>query len=310
MTIGFSLRRAGVVAALAVGVAAAPAVAQDEAALKSFFEGRYVTAKIDLPGTSDGVDLHVDSRQPMDFSQYGNRIKANGVAVRAGDSVIVTQVKVKKDLIEFHLAGGGYGTFGDDTSTTVYLPHVEKSEREKELEKKIDHENDRDRRRDMTHELDELRERREREDRRIDAEAAEQSARKAELVMQRRLHGGSRFNLRYDDAVPRGITPQEVMAALGEYLSFDGMPGAARGTVMEPASLPTPPLTAPPSGPIELRKGMAREEVETMLGRASSSADRHEGNETITVLAFSRGDQRITAEFVEGILIRYTIASR
>src|SRR5262249_39524397 len=83
-----------------------------------------VTVKIDMPGTSDGVDVEADARQSIDYSKYRDHLKRYGTALRAGDPVTVTLVKVKKDLIEFQLGGGGYGTFGDDTSTSVYLPEA------------------------------------------------------------------------------------------------------------------------------------------------------------------------------------------
>jgi hypothetical protein len=51
--------------------------------------------------------------------------------VRRGDQVLVTKVKVKKDLIEFQLGGGGYGTFGDDASPHVNVPLAAKTQREK-----------------------------------------------------------------------------------------------------------------------------------------------------------------------------------
>jgi len=35
---------------------AAPVLARSEAGLEAFFEGKPVTPKIDLPGTSDGVE--------------------------------------------------------------------------------------------------------------------------------------------------------------------------------------------------------------------------------------------------------------
>src|SRR5262249_41988106 len=108
--------------AAAVLLTALPARAQDEAALRSALEGRQVVVKIDMPGTSDGVDLRVDSDRPMDARQYGDRLKKFGMAIRAGDASTVTLVKLKKDLIEFQIGGGGFGTFGDDTSTTVNLP--------------------------------------------------------------------------------------------------------------------------------------------------------------------------------------------
>src|SRR6266487_748543 len=126
---------------------AAPAAAQTEEALRAAFEGKRVTLRIDMPGTSDGVDVHGDARHALDYKEYGDRLKRYGTAIRAGDSVTVTVVKLKKDLIEFQLAGGGFGTFGDDTSTSVSIPDARKTEREKELERRIDDERDHDRRR-------------------------------------------------------------------------------------------------------------------------------------------------------------------
>ena len=118
--IRFSSRHLFVAATVAAAIAlAAPAFAQDEAALRSYFEGRRVTVKIDMPGTSDGVDLRADAPRPLDYARYGQRLKIYGPALRAGDTTTVTLVKVKKDSIEFQLGGGGFGTFGDDTSTSV-----------------------------------------------------------------------------------------------------------------------------------------------------------------------------------------------
>src|SRR5260370_17551686 len=82
---------------------AAPAAAQDEAALRSAFEGKRVTLRIDMPGTSDGVDVQGDARRALDYKEYGDRLKRYGTAIRAGDSVTVTLVKLKKDLINLHL---------------------------------------------------------------------------------------------------------------------------------------------------------------------------------------------------------------
>jgi hypothetical protein len=141
---------------------AAPAAAQNEEALKAAFEGKRVAPRIDMPGTSDGVDVQGDARHALEYKEYGERLKRYGVAIRAGESVTVTLVKMKKDLIEFQLAGGGFGTFGDDTSTSVSIPDAKKTERERQLEKDLDDEHDRDRRRSMQRELDDLRDRRDR----------------------------------------------------------------------------------------------------------------------------------------------------
>ena len=272
-----------------------PARAQDEQALKAFFEGHRVTVTLDMPGTSDGVDLLVDSSRPLDYREYGDRIKANGTAIRAGETVVVTLVKLKKDSIEFQLAGGGFGTFGDDTSTSVYMPLVDKSAREKELEKAVDKESDRRRRRELQDELDGLRDRRERENRRIEAARLQAEELKRQRLADRRLQGGSRFNLHYQGNVPGGIKPEEVMAALGPYVDF----AALRA-----------PRTTPASTDAQLRKGMSRADVERELGTPSESAARREGDLTVVTLVFLRSDQRITVEFVEDALVRYTAASR
>ena len=198
-------------AAAIAATVATPAEAQDEAALRAFFEGKRIGLKIDMPGTSDGVDVRADSGRPLDYQHYGDRLKSYGAAIRAGESATVTYLKVKKDLIELHLDGGGFGTFGDDSSTSVNMLHVDKSSREKDLEKKIKDEDDSGRRRRMERERDDLRDDRERENRRIDAERAVAEERKKERIAELRLRGGSRFNLRYDSAVPRGIRPDEVM---------------------------------------------------------------------------------------------------
>jgi len=287
-------------------LAAWPVSAQNEGALKSFFEGRHVTLRIDMPGTSDGVNLYGDASRPVDFGEYKDNLKKYGAALHAGQSATVTLVKIKKDLIEFHLDGGGYGTFGDDTSTSVYMPLLEKSDREKELERKLREENDKERQRNLERELDELRDHRERDNRRIAAEREQAEAQKVEQLAERRLAGGSRFNIRYHDRVPAGVGPDDVMAALGQFVEFQ----ASGGSALAPAPLPPaalPPASADLTG---LRKGMARAELERQLGRPMEASPHTVGDVTITTLVFVVGDQRVSADFVEDVLVRYTISSK
>ena len=278
---------------------AAPAAAQNEEALKSYFEGKRVTLRMDMPGTSDGVDVRADARRAIDFAKYRDALKRYGTAIRSGDTIAVTLVKVKKDLIEFQLGGGGFGTFTDDTSTSANLPLVEKSGREKDIEKRIKDEDDRDRRRRLERELDDLRDRRERENRRIMAERERIEERKRERIAEERLRGGSRFNLRYDDRVPAGMRPDDMMAALAEYVDFAGRTDARDDAAPAPA------------GDITMvRKGLLRADAERLFGTPVSSSERREGELSVTTVAFAVGDQRVTAEFVDDVLIKYTIVSR
>jgi hypothetical protein len=297
-------RSACLFAAVAVVAFASPAAAQNESALRTAFEGRRVELRIDMPGTSDGVDIEVDRERPFDSREYGDRLRRYGVALRSGDSVTITLIKVKKDLIEFQLAGGGYGTFGDDTSTAVSIPDARKTERERELERRIDDERDRDRRRSMQRELDDLRSRRERENRRIQAERERLSEAKRIRIADARLRGGSRFNIRYADRVPEDIQPQDIATALAEYVDFGDVVRTGRSRdEFRPDPLPAGDITA-------LRKGMTRAEAERAFGRPVESSKSGSGDLAVTTLVFSLGDQRITADFVEDILVRYTVSSK
>src|SRR5438067_5364382 len=99
------------IVAVALLASARPARAQNEAALRSFFEGKHVVLKIDMPGTSDGVDVRADAATAVDFRRLGDRLRTYGTVLHERESVTVTIVKVMKDLIEFQLNGGGFGSF-------------------------------------------------------------------------------------------------------------------------------------------------------------------------------------------------------
>jgi hypothetical protein len=214
--------------ALLLSTLAVPLVARDHnhALLKDVFEGRRVTVRIDMPATKNGVNIHVNNRRSLDVDEYRDDLRRHGVALRDGESAVVTLVKVKDDLIEFQLDGGGYGTFFDDTDTSADIPYVEKSDRERQLERRVREETDRDRRRQMERELDAMRDRRERENRRIRAERERVEDYKRDRLAFRRVQGGSRFNIRYRNRVPSDLRPEDIMAALENYVDFDG--GRAR----------------------------------------------------------------------------------
>lgn len=273
----------------------APAQAQSEAALKDFFEGKSVRVKIDMPATQQGIDVYPDARRAINFDDYSARVKASGISIKSGDSVIVTRVRVKDKNIEFQLAGGGYGTFGDDTSGTYTAPPP-KSNREKELEALVKEETNSARKRQLQRELDDLRAARQREDARNQAASAAAAEVKRTRIAEARLHSGSRFNIRYQEGIPPGLGPDGVMRVLAEYVDFPFASGAQ------------PPV--PSARPGSLRKGMTLSEVEAALGQPEKTTERNEGSLKVVTATYLRDDQRITAEFVEGVLIKYAIASR
>ena len=287
---------------------AVPVYAQGEAELRDFFEGKSVRVKIDMPATQEGIDLYPDARRAIDFTQYSARVKSTGVAIRSGDSVLVTRVRVKDKLIEFQLAGGGFGTFGDDTSSSVSVPSVSKSRREKDLEKLVKEESDSDRKRRLQRELDDLRHDREREDSRNRAAAASASEAKKARIANDRLHSGSRFNIRYQNGVPPGLGPDGVMRALAEYVEFPFATDRPDAPSRRDAAAADRRRDSP--GLASVHKGMTLAEAEESLGKPEKTSERNEGTLKVVTAIYSRDDQRITAEFVEGVLIRYSISSK
>lgn len=277
-----------------------PAQAQTEEQLRTFFEGKAVIVRMEMPGAQEGVDVYPGRLQPIDFPRHAGRLKEYGTAIRRGDEVLVTKVKVKKDLIEFQLGGGGYGTFGDDASSSVHVPAASKTQREKNLEKDIEKTRDPVLKRALSEERDALRKEREREDARNRAQAAQAQQIKEANIRQRRLEGGSRFNIRYEPAVPfEALKPEMVMQALAEYIDFSPVTGA---TGVKAATNTT-------HQPDELRKGLTVGEVDQMLGRPESIAQRMEGTLSVSSSSYRSRGRVVVADFVEGVLVRFTIRS-
>jgi hypothetical protein len=276
--------------------------AQSEAALKQYFEGRTVAPKLAMPGTEDGVDVYPGSPRPLDYSRYASRLKQYGTAIRAGEPVTVTKIKVKSRLIEFQLGGGGYGTFGDETSSSVSTVPASKTKREKNLEAEIQRETDPAKKRAVKEELDDLKAEREREDARNRSAVAEAEEHRKENIRQRRIEGGSRFNLRYTDRVPpEGLTPAGIMSALAQYVSFGDLENGGAPSAI--------PAATPPRGPGALHKGMLLQEADAVLGRPLANTERKEGILKVIQRKYSSPLGQVTAEFVEGVLIRYTVTS-
>jgi hypothetical protein len=279
-----------------------PVLAQSEAALKDFFEGKTVTPKLALPGTEDGVDIYPGAGRPLDYSRYAHRLKDFGTAIRAGENVTITKIKVKEKLIEFQLGGGGYGTFGDETSSNVSTQDAPKTKREKNLEVEVKRETDPVKKREMNEELDDLKADRERENARNRSSVAEAEEHRKQNVRQRRLEGGSRFNIRYPAGVPgEALNPDVLMTALSQYVDFG--PSAVTASVpLQPASTTSAPGGLP-------RKGMLLQDVDALLGTALKTSSRKEGALSVETREYRTAEGRVTAEFVEGVLIRYRIAS-
>jgi len=122
----------------------------------------------------------------------------------------------------------------------------------------------------MKEELDNLKAERERENARNRSNVAEAEEHRKANVRQRRLEGGSRFNLRYPAGVPaEALSPDAVRSALAPYLEFGDMESPAAAVPLQPGSTPS-------NGGLP-RKGMLLQEADAMLGNpAATVSERRE----------------------------------
>jgi hypothetical protein len=290
---------------LAVALGNGPLNAQTPDPLQSLV-GKEVVLKLDMPGTQQGVDLRFNKDNPMNWKEYANRLKSNGAAIHKGDSARVTSVVVKNDRIEFQLDGGGFGTFLDDSSTTVNPKNVDKSDYEKQLERDISNTTDPDRLRQLQRDLDRERSRRERRENDNRAAAQVASQIKAQKVADQRLQGGSRFNLRWAGAVPADEkNPDAVIKLLSEYVSFGGPQQAGPAPMVQnPAADASVPATA------HLKRGMTMDEVSSLFGPGKQLSESVSGDGLKTqIVQYSTGDRSVQVTYVEGLVVRYSISS-
>ena len=284
--------------AAAVMAVATPLQAQNEAMLRQAFEGKVVAVKIDMPATQQGVDVYPLDQIPVDFREVAQRLKDNSTALRIGQPVMVTKVVVKKNShIEFQLGGGGYGTFGDNTSTDVSVVNQSESKAEKALRDSIKHAPGPTKRKQFEKELASLREERERENARAEAEAKQaQSVMEANL-RAKRAESGSRFNVRYRNGIPGdALTPDGLMRALAQYVDFGTASGVASSGSDGSAKAHT-----------LLRKGLLLDEVEALLGPAAMATETKEGTLTVLKRTYRKDGQKISASFVNEVLIDFAI---
>lgn len=288
---------------LFLGLAACALLQAGEADLRRAFLGKQILLKIDMPGSHHGVDLNLDRDDPMDWKQYSQRIKNFGVSIPRDRTATVTAIVVKKDLIEFQLDGGGFGTFGDDTSTSV-TTYVPKSRYENDLERDLRRETDPQRRRRIQADLDRERSRRYREERIARQQAEAASAMKRQEVMDKRMRGGSRFNLRRVVSV-MDVMPEQLADWLREYADL-GM----RMSNTSPRQAPQPQSAPRNDGPA-LRRGMSIDEVTQKLGNGKLLSENVGADGILTQQwEFVTPDQVFNVTAVEGMVVKYAMKAR
>lgn len=287
-----------------------PVHAQNEAALRAAFEGKLVSVRVAMPGTSRGIDVFPRQQTAVNWRQVADRIKEDGTSLKIGDQVMVTRVVVKKDHIEFQLGGGGFGTFGDFAGTSRVSADVEsESPREKELKQQIKAAPGPTRRKELEKELANVRSARERENDKARAQAAQANAALEVNLRAKREQSGSRFNVRYNDGIPpEALTPEGVMAALAPYVDF----AASGSRVATAQAVATASAGATPSatGLSQLKKGLTVKEVESLLGPADTASEVQEGTMSVVKRTYTRDGMRVSTSFVSGVLVDFAITPK
>ena len=99
-------------------------VAQEN--LSKVLLGKGIKPLLNLPATKEGIDVyvgkerreHLDERG-IDMKELTKYLKSKGVGVQAGESDIVTEVKVDSNRVEIHIGGGGEGRRGSSHANKV-----------------------------------------------------------------------------------------------------------------------------------------------------------------------------------------------
>jgi len=134
----------------------------------------------------------------------------------------------------------------------------------------------------------------------------------------KRQQGGSRFNIRMDTRkMGDSLTPQVIESALAQYVSFSGdAAGASAGghpNAAGPGGDPALAVRPADQGADQasgLKKGMTREQVEALYGPAVEAHDRTENGMSMTSCTYQSKDERVQADFVNGVLVQYSVSSR
>jgi len=280
---------------------------QTESDLKRYFEGRPIIVKLDMPGDKSGIDIRMDSEPGIDYAEIGRRLKTYGISLREGDRVLVTLVKVNKKNIEIQLAGGGYGTFGDSSGVSTPSTYVSKSAREKRLEDELKKETDAKKKKEIREEIDDLRRDREREQARLEMEAAQAKILAEARERQLRETSGSRFNIWYSRGVPpEALTPDAVLDAMARVIEIPGKSSDRR----DPDPDRDGDRERQEQTPGQIRKGLTEEEVDRMFGDPVNRNLRQVEDLRVVNSTYAHKEGEVRVVFVEGVVVRYSISSK
>jgi hypothetical protein len=255
------------------------AVADHRERLADAFEGRAVVVLLDMPATASGVNVYPERRPSLDVGDYRYNLREYGVALSAGTPVVVTKVKVKDDLIEFQLGGGGYGTFLDvlgegDTPWERAAARARRFDAGSRINVRFEHG--------------------------VPARALTPRGLRDALAefVEFRGSGSRAWRERWDDE--RGLWNDDDI----ERPRCRGAACDARDDEHDlgPRAADLHADAAHPRA--DLRTGLTRAEVEARLGPPRAEWRRTQGDLQVVVCSYGAGGEALEAEFVEDVLVR------
>lgn len=106
-----------------------------------------------------------------------------------------------------------------------------------------------------------------------------------------------------------------IMEALAQYVVFSAetfgpnssRPAEGAGSDAAGPPAPQPSVTDPAKG---LKKGLTQAQVEVLFGPATETHDRTQDTLVITSCTYQSATETVQADFVNGVLIQYTVSSR
>ena len=101
-----------------------PAFAQNETALKQYFEGKVAIVRADLPAAPQGIDIEVKQRgsaRGLNYTKYAKRLIKFGPAVREGQPAKIRELRVFEKHIEIYVGHSRPG--GDHARARINLKY-------------------------------------------------------------------------------------------------------------------------------------------------------------------------------------------
>jgi hypothetical protein len=96
--------------------------AQTESELKKLFEGKSVTFRIDMPATSDGVNIYPEKAHSINYTEHHKRLKTHGATLLRGESARVTELRIGDGQIDVDFASTGFRIHFDRMETWMLTP--------------------------------------------------------------------------------------------------------------------------------------------------------------------------------------------